>query len=617
LGKGILIVEDDRIVAAELERTLTAKGYEVHGVLDSGEHAVELASRTRPDLVLMDIVLPGSVDGITAAKQLQNLGVPVIYVTAYSDQHLVDRAQHTEPLAFVGKPVQPGDLAAVIQLALFRRDLERERERQQHAAALHEAKARFGLRTGEAPREQGERLGVALQAARTGTWHWELATNIDSIDESLRRLFGLGPDQNIRRIEDFYAIVHPDDRPEVIAAFDRTLKEGANLEIEFRVVWPDGSEHWLLDRGEVVHDADGRPLYMSGACVDITERKQAQEAFRESEARFRLYADNVSDYALLQIDAEGRIVSWNAGAERVLGYSEAEILGQPGARLFTSEDVANEEPQREMQRAVAEGRSADERWHIRKDGTRFWASGVLTPIYDRQGRPRGFAKVMRDETEHRRTDEQIRASLKEKEALLKEIHHRVKNNLQVIISLLGLQSQHISDESTRTLFDEACNRVRAIGRIHELLYNSRDLARVDFEAYLHRLGRDLFSFYGVDRERIRLTIEAGSADLEIDQAIPCALIVNELVTNAVKHAFPGGRSGTIEVSLKGPPERECILVVADDGVGLPEQLNFNETNSLGLQLVPVLAEQLHGRVHLDRSRGTRFEISFPSYSDRA
>ncbi len=730
MGKGILIVEDDPITAAEFKRTLTAKGYEVHGILDSAEDAVKLASQTRPDVVLMDIMLPGGVDGIAVARELKRIGVPVIYVTGYSDQEVVDRAQDTEPLAFISKPVEPRDLAAVVQVALYRRDLERdrERERRQHAAALKEAETRFGLlvagvtdysiftidlsgrirtwnagaeritgykaaeiidryygifftaedreqrvperelaearehgvaddtrwlvrqsgerywaegtltairdngdtvtgfakitrdatarrRIEQTLREQEERLRVALKAARTGTWHWDLHTNTDTIDDSLRGLFGLRAEQEIRTIEDFYAIVHADDRQQVIAAFDRTLREGIHLDTEFRVVWPDGSEHWLLDQGEVIYDTEGKPSYLSGACVDITERKRVQQALQENEDRFRLYAESVRDYAFLQLDEEGRIVTWNPGAERVLGYSEDEILGQPFARLFTPEDVARGEAGREIQRAVTSGRSADERWHIRKDGARFWASGVLTAMRDQQRRLHGFAKVMRDETEHRQADEQIRASLKEKESLLKEIHHRVKNNLQVIISLLRLQSEHISDEATRTLFDESCNRVRAIGRIHELLYNAPDLARVDFGVYLRRLVRDLFSFYGVDEKRIHLTINAESADLEIDQAIPCALIVNELVTNCVKHAFPGGRSGTIEVSL-GSAGGDCVLVVADDGVGLPEQLNIEETNSLGLQLIPILAEQLQGRVRLDRSNGTRFEIPFPAHSER-
>ncbi len=207
----------------------------------------------------------------------------------------------------------------------------------------------------------------------------------------------------------------------------------------------------------------------------------------------------------------------------MLGYSDAEILGESGARLFTPEDVAKGEPHKEMQQAIAEGRAPNERWQVRKDGTRFWASGVLTPMYDQQGRLRGFAKVMRDETEHRRTDERIRASLREKEALLKEIHHRVKNNLQVITSLLRLQSHNIPDERMRTQFDEACNRVRAIGRIHELLYNSPDLAHVDFGTYLERLTRDLFSFYGVDHGRIQVSIDAqrhGSGDWPRDSMRP-------------------------------------------------------------------------------------------------
>lgn len=722
--KRILIVEDDRIVAKELQQILSARGYEVDGVL-SGDRVIEVANSSRPDVVLMDIMLSGAIDGIAAAQQLRHIGIPVIYVTGYSDQHLVDRAQHTEPLGFISKPVDSGELSAVVQLALFKRDLERtrERERQKHAADLQESEARFralvagvteysiftldqsgnvsswnsgaerimgykaheiqgqyfgvmftsedreqgvpgieleraratgaaddtrwlvrksgepywaegvltairdvnGTITGfakvtrdstirrqmeEALREQEERLTIALKAARTGTWHWDLTTNIDIIDESLRGLFGLRPGQDVRTIEDFYSIVHPDDREEVITAFNRTLLEGIHLETEFRVVWPDGSEHWLLDQGEVMHDADGRALYLSGACVDITERKRAQQALEESEERFRLYTDNVRDYALMQMDVDGRIVTWNVGAERVLGYSEAEILGQYSARLFTPEDIANREPEKEIQQAVEKGRSADERWHLRKDDTRFWASGVLTPMHDQQGRLRGFAKVMRDQTEQRRADEQIRASLKEKEALLKEIHHRVKNNLQVIISLLRLQSRHMSDTAARTLFDEACNRVRAIGQIHELLYNSPDLARVDFAVYLTRLGRDLFSFYDVSSQRVALAIHAQSADLEIGQAIPCALIVNELVTNALKHAFPAERSGSVQISLECAGE-ECVLTVADDGVGLPEELNWQDTKSLGLQLIPILAEQLEGRVALDRSAGTRFQITFP------
>jgi PAS domain S-box-containing protein len=720
----ILIVEDEQIVAHELQQTLRAQGYDV-SVAGNGEKAIEQATATVPNLVLLDIMLPGAIDGIAAAEQLQRLNIPVVYITGYPDDHLFDRARHTEPLAYLIKPLQTDNLNRVIQLALFnhRRVTEKERLAQQQTRELRDSEERFrrvleqvneysiftldvsghvstwnsgaerilrysadeilgrhyevffspddrrrnipaeeleearnqgsaddtrwlvrqggeqywaegvltairdanGATTGftkvsrdtterwrmqEVLKEREERLRVALHAARTGTWRWDLRTDVDVIDESLHKLFGLRADQKIEKIQDFYAIVHPEERAQVIASFERTLHEGVHLDTEFRVVWPDGSEHWLLDQGEVARDQEGRPRYLTGACVDITERKQAERSLREFDERFREYAANVRDYALLQLDADGRIVSWNTGAERVLGYSEPEILGRSVAVLFTPEDVAKGEPGHEMQRALTSGRSMDDRWHTRKDGTRFWASGVLRPISDEKGRLRGFAKVMRDETERRQSDEQLRDSLHEKEVLLQEIHHRVKNNLQVISSLLRLQSEHISDEPTRGMFEEARNRVQAIAGIHELLYRSPDLARIDFAAYLNRLARDLFSFYGMTEDGLHLLVEVDHAVLDIGLAIPCGLLVNELITNSLKHAFPDGRHGTIRVSL-GCDSGQCMLVVEDDGIGLADNFDWERAESLGLQLVQVLTKQLDGTVHVDRTSGTRFEISFP------
>ncbi len=720
----ILIVEDEQIVAHELRQSLDARGYEV-SVAENGEKALAQAAAAAPNLVLLDIVLPGPIDGIAAAERFQHLNIPVVYMTGYSDIRLFERARQTEPFAYLTKPLRDSELNRVVQLALFRHEneLQREIERQRQASAFRESEERFrqiveqvteysiltldpdgrvnswntgaerimgystneilgqyygvffsdddrmrkvpeaeleearnsgsaddtrwlirrdgqrywaegvltaiydgnGVATGFtkisrdtterqriqiALEEREERLRVALHAARTGTWRWDLHTNVDTLDESLRQLFGLAPDRNFENIEAFYRIIHPEERDAVIASFNRTLREGIHLETEFRVVWPDGSQHWLLDQGEVVPDQEGKPRYLTGACVDINDRKLAEQALRENEERFRLYAANVRDYVLMQLDTEGRIVSWNVGAERVLGYSEAEILGQHSAIFFTPEDIAKGEPQKEIERATTTGRSMDDRWHKRKDGTRFWASGILTSMSDAKGRLRGFAKVMRDETEHRRAEEQLRASLDEKEVLLQEIHHRVKNNLQVINSLLRLQSQHIPDQSIRGIFEEARNRVQAIAGIHELLYRSPDLARIDFGAYLNRLMRDLFSFFGVREEQIRLAINVNHARLEVGQAIPCGLLVNELVTNALKHAFPDGRNGRVAVFLDCV-DGQCTLVVEDNGVGLPEGFDWAQAGTLGLQLVQVLTKQLDGTVRVDGHSGTRFEISFP------
>jgi PAS domain S-box-containing protein len=454
-----------------------------------------------------------------------------------------------------------------------------------------------------------ERLRIALRAARTGTWHWDLSTNIDTIDDSLRDLFGLRSTQDIQTIEDFFGIVHPDDRARVEAAFEETRTHGVHLNIEFRVVHPDGSERWLLDQGEVVR-REGEGPYMSGACVDITQRIAAEQSLRMIEPRFLLLVNIVRDYALFQMDIEGRFTSWNSGAENVLGYKPEEVIGEYASLLFTPEDIAAGVPELEMSQAAKSGRAQDERWHLRKGGVRFWCNGVLTAVFDEDGRLTGFVKVMRDETERRLMHNQLQASLAEKEVLLQEIHHRVKNNLQVITSLISLQSDVVKEEPVRRMFEEACNRVRAIAEIHELLYRSPDLARIDFGAYLKRLGQNLRAFYGAQAQHIRLEIHS-DVNLPLTEAIPCGLIVNELVTNSLTHAFPGDRKGRIEVSLGCSPQ-QCILKVTDDGVGIPSDFRVEDANSLGLKLVSVLAQQLKGEVQIRNSRGTAISVSFPN-----
>jgi two-component sensor histidine kinase len=180
--------------------------------------------------------------------------------------------------------------------------------------------------------------------------------------------------------------------------------------------------------------------------------------------------------------------------------------------------------------------------------------------------------------------------------------------------LLRLQSQRITDSATRGMFEEARNRVQAIASIHELLYRSPDLARVDFGAYLNRLTRDLFSFFGIPEEQIHLAIHVSNAQLEVSRAIPCGLIVNELVTNALKHAFPNERNGTVKVFLNCV-QGTCTLAVEDNGVGLPDGFDWAHPKSLGLQLVRVLTTQLDGVVSIEGHSGTRCEISFPQVTN--
>ncbi len=211
----------------------------------------------------------------------------------------------------------------------------------------------------------------------------------------------------------------------------------------------------------------------------------------------------------------------------------------------------------------------------------------------------------------RQAEAKVRESLKEKEILLKEIHHRVKNNLQVVSSLLRLQAAGIRDEATAALFYESQTRVRSMALIHEELYQAGNLARVDFASYLRRLLPDLARSYRADAsEKVEVKIEAADVSLPVDRAIPCGLIVNELMTNALKHAFPNGRAGSIQVRLATQKD-QTTLAVRDDGAGFPPDVDFRQSRSLGLQLVCTLANQLGGTINLTRDNGTEFVIVFP------
>lgn len=354
---------------------------------------------------------------------------------------------------------------------------------------------------------------------------------------------------------------------------------------------------------------------VEGLAREVTVRKRelltTLVALRESEERFRFLVESVKDYAMFLLDPDGHVVSWNAGAERLTGYRADEIVGQPVSRLHAPEDVQSGMPRRGLQAAAAAGRLETEGWAVRKDGSRFWADTILTPLSDGRGSLRGVVQVTRDITERRHTQEQIARSLSEKEVLLKELHHRVKNNLQIISSLLNLQTASVKDPDARRLFTESQSRIRSMALIHEILYTSQDLTKVNFGEYVQRLVAHLCRSYAVDREAIELQIHAEEVPVGVDKAIPCGLIINELVANALKHAFPDGQRGEIRIDFHRDGGGKCALIIRDTGVGFPGDLEVRTAKSSGLQLVSTLVDQLGGRVEYRSSGGVEVRMGFP------
>jgi len=218
-----------------------------------------------------------------------------------------------------------------------------------------------------------------------------------------------------------------------------------------------------------------------------------------------------------------------------------------------------------------------------------------------------------DITERKKMEATIAQSLKEKEMLLKEIHHRVKNNMQVVSSLVSMQGRSIKDESVQALFSETQNRIQSIALVHEQLYRSDNISEIDYGEYLRKMFAPLFESYNVDERRVSMVIDAPKAKITIEKAVPCSLIVNELLSNSLKHAFPGNRKGEIRIGFHlDEITGDYVLDYRDNGVGIPMGLDIQKTGSLGMKLVYGLTQQISGTISLEPGDGVHFKIVFPS-----
>ncbi len=335
---------------------------------------------------------------------------------------------------------------------------------------------------------------------------------------------------------------------------------------------------------------------------DVTERRQA-------EARFRGLLKSAPD-GIIVVDVSGRMLIVNTQVEKMFGYAREELIGQPIEVLVPDRLQAMHVSHREgyfkspKTRPMGAGRALMGR---KRDATEFPVEISLSPLETDQGIL--ITSLIRDITERRRADEQLKASLSEKEVLLREIHHRVKNNLQITSSLLKLQSACLQDPQVKEMFSECQHRIRSMALVHEKLYQSSNLSRIDFFDYVESLAALLIRSFGIDSGLIGLRVEGDHILLNIETAVPCGLIVNELLSNCLKHAFPGGRQGEIVVRLGAGEHHHFTLSVRDDGVGLPESFTLDQTKTLGLQLVRTLAGQLRAQIELVREGGTELRIS--------
>ncbi len=400
--------------------------------------------------------------------------------------------------------------------------------------------------------------------------------------------------------------VVPEQREEYLG---RLRKEGFVNGFEAEYFRKDGSRIWVSLNTRAVEGPDGEVVYSEGTLEDITQRKMAEQALKESEEMFRNPVEQ-SPVGVYLVQ-NGRIIYANPRLAEMAGYSREEMLNLSFDAMILPDDLPK------VHEAI--GRSVRgeipaidlEFRAVRKDGTTIdvEAYGSAMPLH---GLPALYGTII-DITERKKMADQISGSLKEKEVLLREIHHRVKNNMQVISSLLSVQSQNIKDEGIRALFKDSQNRIRSIALVHELLYRSDNLDQIEYGAYLKKMFIPLFESYSVDQRKVSISIEAPKVMITIDKAVPCSLIVNELISNSLKHAFPGDRKGAITIRFGlDTGKGEYTLDYADNGVGLPPGLDIKTLNTLGMRLINGLTKQLGGTLDLVKEEGTHFRIGFPA-----
>jgi PAS domain S-box-containing protein len=476
-------------------------------------------------------------------------------------------------------------------------------------------------------RESEDRYRAFVDNSAEGIWRFESAHPVpvtlpveDQVAHILRegylaecnpalaRVFGYRSPQDVlgASIRHF---VKPDNR-EHMEFLTKFVRSGYTLnDAEVSTTGPTGTMQYLrMSFFGLVKD--GALIRAWGSLNDVTERTIA-------ERKLRLLAQTITSArdCISVTDLNDRVLFVNEAFLETYGYGEDELIGK-NIDLVRSPKT----PPETYHDILAE--TANKGWYgeivnRRKDGSEFPIELWTSLVRNDEGEPVAMVGVARDIAMRKKTEEQIRESLHEKEVLLKEVHHRVKNNMQVISSLLNLQSEFIKDDTIVRVLRESQNRVKSMALIHEKLYQSRNLAVIDFGEYVRELSTQIFRSYGMSSSKVTLQVDVESVALAVDRAIPCGIIVNELVSNALKYAFPNGKGGAVTLALRETPQGRVELQIGDNGIGIPEGVEVKTAETLGLSLVRMLTEQIqgelvacHGTPASGSDHGTYFTLSF-------
>ena len=460
-------------------------------------------------------------------------------------------------------------------------------------AALQESELRFRTMANAIPQ-------LAWIAEPDGCITWYNQRWYDYTGTTFEQMKGWG----------WQSIHDPGKLPNVLKLWKASLETHEPFEMTFPLRGADGIFRPFLTRIVPIKDADGRLLQWFGTNTDVSKLKRVEQSLRDSEAIYRSIGESI-DYGVWICSADGMNTYASKNFLNLLGITQEQCSNFGWIDFLPPDDIERTVAEwKECVRTESKWdyelrfRGADGRWH---DVLARWV-----PVRNRHGKIVSWSGINLDISRIKRAEEQIKASLVEKEVLLKEVHHRVKNNLQVISSLLSLQAGTLPDDQSQDVFDDVIDRVRTMALVHEKLYQTENLARLDFSDYASSLLAYLWNAHGAATGgRVRLKISVPPVLFPLETAMNCGLILNELASNAIRHAFPGGIGGEIAVTLEHDPVTgAACLRVRDNGVGLPADQDWRQSPSLGLRLLQILAGQMRATIQTGQGSGTEFQISF-------
>ena len=588
--KTLLLVEDETLIALNTKSELEQYGYSVF-YITTAEKAIETVvnEKTEIDLILMDIDLGSGMDGTQAAEEiLQRKDIPIVFLSSHTEPEIVEKTEKITSYGYVVKDSGITVLDASIKMA-FR---------------LHDVKMEL--------LESNERFRLAVDGTGEGIWDWNVKSGEVEHDPYWRRFLGFEDETEELAFDSWRKRVHPDSIP----VFEKALQDYLNgnrkyFEYEYQIKTKSGEWKWIWTRGICFeYDQNNQPVRFIGTHRDITERKRADEQLMEL-SRFEDAALNNDLVWINALDKDGNITFWNKAAERISGYSSAEVVGHGKIWEWLYPDEEYRADVYARAKGVIDLGSRDENSEttiLRKNGRKRVILWNSKDIQDKKENVLGIIALGVDVTKRKKAEETIKRQLREKEVLLREIHHRIKNNISSIEGLLKLQAGAIENIEAKGIINAAVNRVGSMRRIYDKLLIADEYRELSVSAYLKELVSSVVDIFP-KKQGVDINLEIENFSLDVKRLFLVGTILNELLTNSFKYAFTETDTGCITISM-GKKKNKIYLSIKDNGSGLPEDFDIENTGGFGLRLVKMLIQQLDGTFTIEQNNGTQSIVTF-------